>query len=316
MLSTGVCGWMHDFGETIPLDAALKSGADSRSYHTLYPSVWAQLSQDAIKKANQSHTLKSYCSSEDVVFFMRSGNIHSPGISRSFWLGDQLVTWDADDGLATVVIGMLSEGISGFSHTHSDIGGYTAIDYYHVLKYIRQKELFMRWCELAAFTTMYRTHLGTLPSENWQFNSDNETLQHFFKMAVVFKGLSAYRSVLMEDTYRYGWPVIRHMMLNYPNNSKVYMYAEDLTRQFMLGDQFIVAPVLEKGATSVRVFLPMGTTWHHIWTGHDLKGIHTIVVVTTIVRQFLVKQTNLLCHCLITTYLARDILITHNSEPE
>jgi alpha-glucosidase len=275
MLSTGVCGWMCDFGETLPLDAELKSGADSRSFHTLYTSVWARLNQDAIKKANQ--TLKPYCSAEDVVFFMRSGNRYSPGISRSFWLGDQLVTWDAHDGLATVVMGMLSEGISGFSHTHSDIGGYTAIDYSHVLKYVRQKELFMRWCELAAFTTMYRTHLGTLPNENWQFNSDNETLQHFFKMAVIFKGLSAYRSTLMNDTYRYGWPVIRHMMLNYPNNSKVY--TEDLTAQFMLGDQFIVAPVLENGSTSVHVFLPVGTTWRHIWTGQDNKGTCMCVVL-------------------------------------
>ena len=271
MLSTGVCGWMCDFGESLPLDAALKSEADSRSFHTLYPSVWAQLNQDAIQRANQS--LKSYCSAEDIVFFMRSGNIHSPGISRAFWLGDQLVTWDAHDGLATVVIGMLSEGISGFSHTHSDIGGYTAIDYY-LFKYIRQKELFMRWCEVAAFTTMYRSHLGTLPDKNWQFNSDNETLQHFFKMAVIFKGLSIYRSILMEEAHHYGWPVIRHMILNYPNNSKVYV--EDLTAQFMLGDQFIVAPVLKKGVTSVSVFLPVGTTWRHIWTGKNFKGIISI----------------------------------------
>ena len=163
----------------------------------------------------------------------------------------------------------------------------------------------MRWCELAAFTTMYRSHLGTLPNENWQFNSDNETLQHFFKMAVVFKGLSAYRSVLMEETYHYGWPVIRHMMLNYPNNSKVY--AEDLTRQFMLGDQFIVAPVLEKGATSVRVFLPMGTTWRHIWTAHDLKGTYSSYYCKTFLRQTIYCVT-------ITTYLARDIHHTHKLE--
>lgn len=258
---------MCDFGESLPLTAALKSGADSRSFHTLYSSVWARLNEDAIQKANQS--LNSYCSAEDVVFFMRSGNIYSPGISRAFWLGDQLVTWDTYDGLATVVIGMLSEGISGFSHTHSDIGGYTAISYF-LLEYIRQKELFMRWCEVAAFTTMYRSHLGTLPDKNWQFNSDEETLQHFFKMAVVFKGLSAYRLMLMDETYHYGWPVIRHMILNYPNNSKVY--TEDLTTQFMLGDQFIIAPVLKKGVTSVSVFLPSGTTWRHVWTNQNYTG--------------------------------------------
>ena len=267
MLSSGVCGWMCDFGESLPLDATLKSGEDSRTSHSLYSTLWARVNQDAIQKASQS--LKPNCSAEDVVFFMRSGNVHSPSVSRAFWLGDQLVTWDAHDGLATVVIGMLTEGISGYSHTHSDIGGYTAIDYFP-FEYIRQKELFMRWSELAAFTTMYRSHLGTLPDKNWQFNSDKETLQHFFKMAVIFKGLSAYRFMLMEETYRQGWPVIRHMILNFPNSSKVY--TEDLTSQFMLGDQFIVAPVLKKGVTSVSVFLPVGTTWHHVWTSQTFTG--------------------------------------------
>lgn len=267
MLSTGVCGWMCDFGESLPLDATLHSGGDSQAFHTLYPSLWAQLNQDAIQQASQS--LKPTCTADEVVFFMRSGNIHSPSVSRAFWLGDQMVTWDAYDGLATVVFGMLSSGLSGYSHTHSDIGGYTAIEYFP-FEYIRRKELFMRWCELAAFTTMYRSHLGTLPEKNWQFNSDKDTLQHFFKMAVLFKGLSAYRSRLMEETYRYGWPVVRHMILNYPNNSKVY--TEDLTSQFMLGQEIIVAPVLKKGLTSVSVFLPSGSTWVHFWSGQSYLG--------------------------------------------
>ena len=267
MLSTGVCGWMCDFGESLPLDASLKSSGDSKSFHTLYPSLWAQVNQDAIRKANQ--TLKATCTADDIVFFMRSGNIHSPAVSRAFWLGDQMVTWDANDGLATVVYGMLTEGISGFSLTHSDIGGYTAIDYFP-FKYVRQKELYLRWCELAAFTTMYRSHLGTLPDENWQFNSDNETLQQFFKMAVLFKGLAKYRQELMEETYRHGWPVVRHMILNYPNNSKVY--SEDLTGQFMLGDEIIVAPVMKKGVAKVNVFLPVETTWTHFWSKQNYTG--------------------------------------------
>ena len=256
---------MCDFGESLPLDATLKSGGDSQIFHSLYPSVWAQLNQDAIRKAN----LSGSCSADDVVFFMRSGNIHSPSVSRAFWLGDQMVTWDGFDGLATVVIGMLSEGLSGYSLTHSDIGGYTAIVQWP-LNYVREKELYMRWSELASFSTMFRSHLGTLPDKNWQFDSDQETLKHFFKMAVLFKGLSDYRMMLMKETADYGWPVVRHMILNYPNNSKVY--SEDLTGQFMFGDQFLVAPVTKKGASSVNVFLPLDTTWVHFWSNQNYKG--------------------------------------------
>lgn len=128
MLSTGVCGWMCDFGESLPLDAALKSGQDSHKFHSLYPSFWGQLNADAVSAASStSRGNSSLCDADDVVYFMRSGNTHV-NVTRMFWLGDQLVTWDAEDGLATAIIGMLSEGISGYSLTHSDIGGYTAID--------------------------------------------------------------------------------------------------------------------------------------------------------------------------------------------
>lgn len=44
--------------------------------------------------------LASY--SFQVTFFSRSGFIRSPGRSTLFWLGDQLVTWDGFDGLASV----------------------------------------------------------------------------------------------------------------------------------------------------------------------------------------------------------------------
>ena len=59
---------------------------------------------------------------------MRSGATFSAANTGLFWLGDQTVTWDEHDGLTTVIIGLLSSGISGYSLQHSDIGGYTAID--------------------------------------------------------------------------------------------------------------------------------------------------------------------------------------------
>ena len=127
MLGTGACGWMCDFGETLPLDAKLSGGQDPHQYHSLYPEIWAQLNGDAISNASRN---SAACSPDDTVFFMRSGNVQSPSVARLFWLGDQTVTWDSHDGLGTVIIGMLTEGLSGYSLTHSDIGGYTAIDHF------------------------------------------------------------------------------------------------------------------------------------------------------------------------------------------
>lgn len=58
---------------------------------------------------------------------MRSGSTFSPTVTPMFWLGDQLVSWDQFDGLGSAIVGLINSGMVGFSLTHSDIGGYTAI---------------------------------------------------------------------------------------------------------------------------------------------------------------------------------------------
>ena len=123
---------MCDFGESVPLSyksSLPPSELPGPQYHAAYPSLWGMLNAQAIEQASQQlNSANDLCNAEDVVYFMRSGDTVSPGVTRSFWLGDQMVTWDSFDGLGTVVIGMLTEGLSGYSITHSDIGGYTAID--------------------------------------------------------------------------------------------------------------------------------------------------------------------------------------------
>ena len=116
---------MCDFGESLPLDAVLHGNHTPSQLHSLYPSLWGALNAEAINKTREKR--EGLCRAEDTVYFMRSGNAHSPASTRLFWLGDQMVTWDAHDGLATVVTGMLSQGLSGYSLSHSDIGGYTAL---------------------------------------------------------------------------------------------------------------------------------------------------------------------------------------------
>ena len=131
----------------------------------------------------------------------------------------------------------------------------------------------MRWCELSAFTVMYRSHLGTLPEQNWQIYSDSETLKHFFNMSVVFQAWDFYRRELMEEAEEFGWPVVRHMMLVFPNNSMTY--TEDLRYQFMVGTELLVAPIHNEIDLfdEVRVFLPNETNWTHLWSGKTYTGM-------------------------------------------
>jgi alpha-glucosidase (family GH31 glycosyl hydrolase) len=262
ILSSGVDGWMCDFGESLPLIADLASGEDGHAVHSLYPYLWGKLNSQAIEAAAKN--------ASDVVFFMRSGNYMTPNVSRLFWTGDQLVTWDVHDGIRSAVVAMLTSSLSGFTLTHTDIGGYTAIKIGE-LKYIRSKELFLRWCELAAFTLMYRSHLGTLPTDNWQFNSDTETMHHFFRFAKVYRAWAFYRQQLMVEAYEKGYPIIRHMIVNYPNFTAVHN-ANLTYQQFMLGSELLVAPVTAEKDLHVELFLPQDTEWIHVWTNTTITG--------------------------------------------
>lgn len=252
LIEEGSSGWMADFAEGLPYDAVLHSGESAASYHNRYPEEWAEVNREAIREAGRE---------DDIVFFNRSGYSRSPEYSTLFWLGDQLVSWDEYDGIKSAVTGMLSSGLSGYSLEHSDIGGYTAVT--NPLKdYHRSKELLMRWTELAAFTAVFRTHEGNRPEVNHQFYSDEETLKHFSRFAKVYAAWKPYREKLVEEAATSGFPVVRHPFIHYPDDPEVY----GLEYQFMVGTEFMVAPVLDPGEETVELYLPAGR-WVHLWTG-------------------------------------------------
>jgi alpha-glucosidase len=266
LLGNGASGWMADFGEGLPYDAVLFSGADPKSYHNRYAEEWAEVNRAAIREAGRG---------EDIVFFNRSGYTRSPGESTLFWLGDQLVDWNEHDGIKSAVTGLLSSGLSGYSLQHSDIGGYTAIDH-PLLKYHRSKELLMRWTELAAFTTVFRTHEGNRPEVNHQIYSDEETLRHFSRFAKVYASWQPYRLALVKEASETGLPVVRHPFVHYPDDPEVL----GLEYQFMVGPNLMVAPVLDPGEEMVEVYLPAGR-WVHLWSGRKYgsldKGVYETV---------------------------------------
>jgi alpha-glucosidase len=249
LLGAGLSGWMADFGEYLPVDAVLHSGESAETYHNKYPVVWARLNREAIQEARR----------EDVTFFSRAGYSGTSREAPIIWAGDQLVNWSLDDGLASVIPAGLSLGLSGIGHFHSDIGGYTTVGWIK-----RSKELFMRWAEQAAFSPLMRTHEGNRPTVNHQFDSDAETLAHFARMSRVHVRLKPYLAQARLEYQEQGLPLMRHLWLHYPQERMTY----DLKYQYLLGRDLLVAPVLKKGATSVRVYLP-GDQWIHLWTGKE-----------------------------------------------
>lgn len=251
-LALGVSGFMADFGEAVPYDAAVASGEPAAAFHNQYPVEWARLTHDAIHDAGLDG---------DAIAFHRSGYLGSAGQAGLFWLGDQLVTWDADDGLGTVVPGLISAGLSGFALDHADIGGYESISLGQ-LQYVRTRELLWRWIELSAFTPFFRTHETPRRDINYQIDSDPETLAHFARFARVYAALAPYRAKLMDQAAATGAPLVRHLALEVPGDPAAW----EVSDEFMLGADLLVAPVVEEGATSRQVYLPAGA-WESAWTG-------------------------------------------------
>jgi alpha-glucosidase len=145
------------------------------------------------------------------------------------------------------------------------------------MNYHRSKELLMRWMELNAFTTIYRTHEGNLPDANVQFYTDNETLSQFSRLARVYAAWAPYRIQLVKEAAQAGLPVVRHPFIHYPDDPEVYKISY---QQFMVGTEFMVVPVLDEGQTQVRAYLPAGE-WIHVWSGKQYgdpaQGIYVTV---------------------------------------
>lgn len=256
VLGVGAKFWMADFAEAAQFDGAFASGESGLSYHNQYPVDWAEVNRTAIQEANREG---------DAWFFTRAGYSKTPGQTTAMWLGDQNVTWETNDGLPSALCGLLSGGFSGFGLNHSDIGGYTSISL-PILRWIgrgfvRSQELLYRWLEMNAFSPIFRTHEGNEPDKNIQFYTDADSLKTFSYWAKIYAAFADYRQKLMQEMTTKGYPLIRHLMLHYPHDPKVYA----IEHQFLYGNEFLVAPVLKKGQTTVNVYLPQGK-WVHLWS--------------------------------------------------
>lgn len=264
VIGAGASGWMADFGESLPYDAVVSSSNTPASLlHNRWPVGWA-----AINRA----VVENY-SADELVFFSRAGYTNSPRFSTLFWAGDQMVSWSAEDGIKSAVTGLNSGGLSGLAYNHSDIGGYTTIT--NPLKnYHRSKELLLRWMELNAFTTIFRTHEGNQPENNVQFYSDDETLDAFARWSKIYAALFEYRKTLVAEAAETGLPVVRHPFIHYPADPQTWKISH---QQFMLGPDFMIAPVTDPGADKVTLYLPAGE-WVHVWSGQTYTGGQTVTV--------------------------------------
>jgi alpha-glucosidase len=260
VLGAGAQGFMADFGEGLPFDAVLADG-DPAIEHNRWPALWADTVRAACEKAGRP----------DCVAWFRSGSGGMAADAPLFWNGDQMVTWSTQDGMASVLLGMFSAGMSGWHLTHSDVGGYTSVNAV-VRDYVRPPALNERWAELEAFGVMMRTHEGIRPAANAQVYDTEQSRAGFARMTRLYAALAPYRLEVVQQAIDTGVPALRHTWLQYPGTAAA---ASD--RQFFFGPSVLVAPVLAEGADAVEVAFPPGE-WVHLLTGETFEGDRTVRV--------------------------------------
>ncbi|MBN1121871.1 MAG: DUF5110 domain-containing protein, partial [Anaerolineae bacterium] len=175
--------------------------------------------------------------------------------------GDNRSTWDH---LHLSIQMVLNLGLSGVPITGPDLGGFTGGP---------SPELFARWMQVGAFTPFYRAHsmTGSPDQEPWALGDEVEAISR--KYLELRYRLLPYLYTAAWQAAQYGWPLMRSMSFVYPEDTSTY----GMDDQYLFGDAFLVAPVLEERGRQREIYLPAGK-WYDFWTGaiHDLPDSQTI----------------------------------------
>ena len=259
MLDIGIDGWMADFGEYLPTDVRLADGSDPMAAHNRWPVLWAEVNAQALASRGKTG---------EAVFFMRAGFAGVQAACPLLWAGDQSVDFTRHDGIGTAITAALSAGLVGNAYSHSDCGGYTSLH-----GNVRTVELMQRWCELAAFAPVMRSHEGNRPDDNLQYDSTPALLDCFARWSRVHAHLAPYVRQLCDEAGGLGLPAQRALFLHFPDEPELWTVQD----QFLYGADMVVAPVIEQGAVSRGVILPGVTPWRHVWSGAEFApGRHQV----------------------------------------
>ena len=248
LIALGFKGWMADFGEYLPADAVCHEGT-GLALHNRWPVLWAKCNREAVEESGKLG---------ECIFFMRAGAAGSQNSATLIWAGDQCVDWSADDGLPSVITAALTLGMSGFGLHTCDTGGYTTL--FHLK---RDEELLLRWLEFTCFTPVIRTHEGNRPASNVQLYDSETVLNAAARLTNLHTALLPYLKRCVEQNSSCGLPVMRPLFWEAPDEDTAY--SRELY-SYMLGDDLLVAPVVEPGRDSRKVWLPHGQ-WQHLWSG-------------------------------------------------
>ncbi|MEO6699385.1 MAG: TIM-barrel domain-containing protein, partial [Paraperlucidibaca sp.] len=257
-------GFMQDFGEHIALDMHFADGSTGYTMHNHYPTIYHQATREVIDKVEAD-------TGRHVFFWTRagySGRMGSSAYESSNFPGDETTDWSRASGIASLTTDMLSRSATGAYGFNTDIGGYFD---YHVPP--ADAELYTRWSFWAALSPVFRVHNSSSSGVRMPWFYGDKTLEHWRKAAQLHLAAAPLIERLWKEAQITGIPPTRGLWFHYPKDARAR--AED--QQWMLGPNVLVAPVIEQGALTRDVYLPLGC-WKHVSSGVSYKGPADITV--------------------------------------
>ena len=180
-------------------------------------------------------------------------------------LSDRCHTWWGN-GINTVIPSSLVQGLLGTPFICPDmIGGGEWSSFRFYLNSQVDQELFVRMAQCSALLPMMQFSLAP-----WQYLNE-KNLSICVEMSALHRRMAPYILKLVRASERSGEPIVQHLAYAFPQEG--FEYCSDC---FMLGDKYLVAPVLEQGVTQRTLRLPAGT-WRYI-DGEIYVGGETITV--------------------------------------
>ncbi|HTR94309.1 MAG TPA: alpha-xylosidase [Trebonia sp.] len=243
LLDMGVDCFKSDFGERIPVeDVGYFDGSDPERMHNYYTYLYNQTVFELLRKRRGEG---------DAVLFARSATAGSQRFPVH-WGGDCDATYDA---MAQMLRGGLSLGMSGFGYWSHDIGGFEGTP---------DAAVYKRWIAFGLLSSHSRLHGSGSYRVPWLFDEEAvDVLRTFTRLKM---RLMPYLMGAAGQAVSDGTPMMRAMALEFPGDPS----CTHLDRQYMLGDDLLVAPVLTADG-EVSYYVPDGT-WTNFITGEQVSG--------------------------------------------
>lgn len=198
------------------------------------------------------------------------------------WSGDISATWDELRRQIPIGLNFMATGTPYWTF---DIGGFfTATrpgqwfwrgDYDAGADDPAYRELYVRWLQVGAFMPVMRSHGTDTPREPWFFGEPGTPHYDAIVEGIrLRKALQPYFYSLADRVTSRDESMVRMLAFGFPDQHR----ARDTKDEFLVGDELLVAPVLEPDAKTRAVWLPAGVNWYSLADGTRFEGGQTIDV--------------------------------------